>query len=123
VPNVVDTRKEGFLANGKGSSLAAGGINYNSLMALKAMNTLRELEERAEAAEWMPLGTFAVSTHEKDVEPSHVIQIAVSKDGIVSGTLHNIDTDRCQSVQGQVDMATCDSSRHLPASAVPCASG
>lgn len=63
-------------------------------------------DEQAAAAEWMPLGTFAVSTHEKDVEPSHVIQLAVSKEGIVSGTLHNIDTDQCQTVQGQVDKDT-----------------
>jgi len=63
-------------------------------------------DEQAAAIEWMPLGTFAVSTHEKDVEPSHVIQIAVSKEGIVSGTLYNIDTDQCQTVQGQVDKDT-----------------
>ena len=52
------------------------------------------------------MGTFAVSTHEKDVEPSHVVQLAVSKQGSVSGTLHNIDTDQCQTVQGQVDKET-----------------
>ena len=54
----------------------------------------------------MPLGTFAVSTNEQDVEPSHVVQLAVSKKGIVSGTLHNIDTDQCQTIQGQVDKDT-----------------
>lgn len=63
-------------------------------------------DEQAAAAEWLPLGTFAVSTNEKDVEPSHVIQLAVSKEGIVSGTLHNIDTDQCQTVQGQLDKDT-----------------
>jgi arylsulfatase len=30
----------------EGSSLSAGGINYNSLKARKAMNMLEELEER-----------------------------------------------------------------------------
>jgi len=35
-----------------------------------------------------------------------VIQLAVSKEGILSGTLHNIDTDQCQTVQGQVDKDT-----------------
>ena len=30
----------------EGSSLSAGGINYNSLKAMKAMNMLKELEER-----------------------------------------------------------------------------
>ena len=35
-----------------------------------------------------------------------MVQLAVSKEGIVSGTLHNIDTDQCQTVQGQVDKET-----------------
>ena len=52
--------------------------------------------------EWMPLGTFAVSTNEKDVEPSQVVQLAVNRDGIISGTLYNIDTDQAQAVQGQI---------------------
>ena len=30
----------------EGSSLSAGGINYKSLKAMKAMNMLKELEER-----------------------------------------------------------------------------
>jgi hypothetical protein len=63
-------------------------------------------DDQAAAAQWLPLGTFAVSTHEEDVEPSQVLQIAVSKEGIVSGTLYNIDTDQSQAVQGQVDKET-----------------
>ena len=65
-----------------------------------------ESDDQAASAEWLPLGTFAVSTNEKDIEPSHVIQLAVSRDGIVSGTLFNIDTDQAQAVQGQVDKTT-----------------
>jgi hypothetical protein len=65
-----------------------------------------ETDEQAAEAEWMPLGTFAVSTNEKDTEPSHVVQLAVSREGIVSGTLYNIDTDAAQAVQGQVDKQT-----------------
>jgi hypothetical protein len=65
-----------------------------------------ESDEQAATAEWLPLGTFAVSTNEKDVEPSHVVQLAVSREGIVSGTLFNIDTEQSQAVQGQVDKDT-----------------
>ena len=54
----------------------------------------------------MPLGTFAISTNEKDVEPTRVVQLAVNKDGIVSGTLFNTETDTSQSVQGKVDRET-----------------
>ncbi|MEZ6073588.1 MAG: hypothetical protein R3C10_25755 [Pirellulales bacterium] len=63
-------------------------------------------EEQAEESEWMPLGTFAVSAHEKEDEPSRVIQLAVNKDGIVSGTLYNTETDEAQTVLGQVDKET-----------------
>lgn len=63
-------------------------------------------EEEAKKAEWMPLGTFAVSAAEKDVEPTRIVQLAVSKEGIVSGTLYNTETDVTQSVQGKVDKDT-----------------
>ena len=63
-------------------------------------------EEEAAQADWLPLGTFAVASDEKDVDPSRVLQLAVSKDGIISGTLYNTVTDQAESVQGQVDKDT-----------------
>jgi len=39
-------------------------------------------------------------------QPTRVIQLAISKTGIVSGTVFNIKTDQAQSVQGQVDKNT-----------------
>ncbi len=60
-------------------------------------------EREAEQVEWLPLGTFAVSSSEKDVEPTRVIQLAVSKEGIISGTLYNTQTDQADTIQGQVD--------------------
>ena len=63
-------------------------------------------EEEAEQVEWLPLGTFAVSAGEKDVDPNRIVQLAVSKTGIISGTLYNTETDATQSVQGQVDKDT-----------------
>lgn len=65
-----------------------------------------ESEDQVEEVEWMPLGTFAVSTDEKDTDPTMVVQLAVSKAGIVSGTLFNIATDDAQTMQGQVDKET-----------------
>jgi hypothetical protein len=63
-------------------------------------------ETEAAAAEWLPLGTFALATDEKDVEPTRVVQLAVDKQGIVSGTLYNTQTDKAQTIQGQVDKQT-----------------
>jgi hypothetical protein len=65
-----------------------------------------ESEQQATETEWLPLGTFAVSMNEKDTQPSMTVQLAVNRDGIVSGTLYNIDTDQAQAVQGQVDRET-----------------
>jgi hypothetical protein len=63
-------------------------------------------QEEAENVEWMPLGTFAVSTSDKDVEPTRSLQLAVNKEGIISGTLYNSKTDQADSIQGQVDRQT-----------------
>ena len=63
-------------------------------------------QEEAEAAEWMPLGTFAVSSDESETDPNRVVQLAVDRTGVVSGTLYNIATDEAQTVLGQVDKET-----------------
>jgi hypothetical protein len=63
-------------------------------------------EAEAAKAEWLPLGTFGISASEKDTEPTRVIQLAVNKQGIVSGTFYNTQTDLAQSIQGQVDKQT-----------------
>lgn len=60
-------------------------------------------EAQADATEWMRLGTFAVSTSEDEGEPTRFIQLAVSREGIVSGTFFNTQTDVAQAVLGQVD--------------------
>ncbi|MBL8822096.1 MAG: mu-protocadherin- cell-suface protein, partial [Planctomycetia bacterium] len=63
-------------------------------------------EEQAAAVEWMPLGTFALSTSEKDTEPTRVLQLAVTKDGIIGGTWYNYQTEQSVSIQGKVDKDT-----------------
>ncbi|MDF1841147.1 MAG: hypothetical protein P1U77_06895 [Rubripirellula sp.] len=65
-----------------------------------------ETEEEAAEVEWMPLGTFAVSSDVDDKEPTRVIQLAVSQEGIISGTLYNSETEQADSIQGQVDKET-----------------
>ncbi|MAT70211.1 MAG: hypothetical protein CMJ58_11895 [Planctomycetaceae bacterium] len=63
-------------------------------------------QEEQDNAEWMPLGTFAVSADEKETEPSRIVQLAVNREGIVSGTLYNTETDDAQTLLGQVDKDT-----------------
>jgi hypothetical protein len=63
-------------------------------------------EEVAKEAEWMALGTFALATDEKDVDPKRIIQLAVNKQGIISGTMANTTTDEAKAIQGRVDKET-----------------
>jgi hypothetical protein len=56
--------------------------------------------------DWMPLGTFAVVTSEKDTDPTRILQLAVDRQGIISGTMHNSSTNQSYVVQGRVDKET-----------------
>lgn len=65
-----------------------------------------ESEEQAAQAEWLPLGTFALTTDKQDTEPNRILQLAVDKQGIVSGTMYNTQTEESQAIQGSVDKET-----------------
>lgn len=65
-----------------------------------------EDEDSAEQSEWLPLGTFALTTDADDVDPDRIIQLAVNKEGILSGTLYNQKTEETQAIQGRVDKQT-----------------
>jgi hypothetical protein len=61
--------------------------------------------EEAKKLEWMPLGVFAVSK-ENATDGHQLLQLAVSKDGIISGTYFNQDTKATHPIQGRVDRET-----------------
>lgn len=56
--------------------------------------------------QWLPLGTFALSEGESDTNPQRVIQLAVDKEGVVSGTMVNRSTNQVFPIQGRVDKDT-----------------
>ncbi len=56
--------------------------------------------------DWMALGTFAVETSPQDSSTTRVLQLAVDRQGIISGTMHNSSTNQSYVVQGQVDKQT-----------------
>jgi len=56
--------------------------------------------------EFLPIGTFAISTSANEKDPSRVIQLAVDKNGIVTGTMFNTETDKTFPVVGRVDKDT-----------------
>jgi hypothetical protein len=59
-------------------------------------------------SDWMPLGVFAIT---QDGEPSGpaptmYLQLQVSKDGIMTGTLQNLSTGDVQQIEGAVDKSS-----------------
>jgi hypothetical protein len=62
-------------------------------------------EQQAEEMEWLPLGVFALTA--EGVNASNMyLQLAVSKDGIISGTFYNETTGAVHPVEGMVDQKT-----------------
>jgi hypothetical protein len=56
--------------------------------------------------DWMPLGTFSMAVRADETEPDRVIQLAVNKAGIISGTVVNEKSGNVYAVQGRVDQDT-----------------
>src|SRR6185503_18322122 len=59
-----------------------------------------------QATDWLPLGTFTLSEGENDKDPSRVVQLAVDKDGNISGTMVNQKTNQTYPIEGRVDKET-----------------
>lgn len=76
----------------------AADIAYAGSETLQAAS-----EAEAEKIEWMPLGVFALATSEEDSNPQRLLQLAVSKDGLIGGTYYNSASDEGQPIEGKVD--------------------
>jgi hypothetical protein len=76
--------------------------------AYQAQQIATSIPEDAEPApeDWMPLGVFAITPADESaegVDPSLYLQLAVSKQGIISGSLQNTTADTVKEVEGMVD--------------------
>jgi hypothetical protein len=56
--------------------------------------------------DWMPLGTFSMAISTDESNPSRVLQLALSKQGLISGTVFNRNSGNTYTVQGRVDKDT-----------------
>jgi hypothetical protein len=86
----------------------------------QAVATAEEYAEQAEQiaasapdvapdkAEWMPLGVFALTPdgQKSGPEPTLFLQLAISKEGIIAGTLNNSATSQTQTIEGMADKKT-----------------
>jgi hypothetical protein len=64
--------------------------------------------EEPPAQDWMPLGVFAITSEGQSdsAQPSMYLQLAVSKQGVINGTVQNTATDTAQPIEGMVDKET-----------------
>ena len=88
-----------------GDQPVASAVDYAQQAAAIALST----PPAAPAAEdWMPLGVFAVTNDGQPTgaEPTMFLQLAVSKQGVLSGTWRNTSTDSAQEIEGMVDKET-----------------
>ncbi len=62
-------------------------------------------EVAADQAEWMPLGVFALTPdgQASGPDPTLYLQLAISKEGIINGTLNNTATNKTQTIEGMAD--------------------
>ena len=62
-------------------------------------------EVAPDQSEWMPLGVFALTPdgQASGPDPTLFLQLAISKEGIISGTLNNSATEKTQTIEGMAD--------------------
>jgi hypothetical protein len=93
-----------------GGQAAATPVQYAEqamTIAESGAQQLAALDAQPPAApvEWLTLGVYAITTVEGG-EPTRFVQLAVTKDGLISGTYYNTLTNGALSVQGAVDRST-----------------
>ncbi len=88
-----------------GDTLVGSPIEYAESAA--ALATIpADAIDRDPTGDWMALGTFAMVANGQEEDPSRSIQLAVDKNGIVSGTYFNRERDEAYAVTGRVDRDT-----------------
>ena len=76
--------------------------------AEQAQTIATSAPEPTDDAEWLPLGVFAITQDGQASGPAPTIflQLAVSKEGVIAGTVTNTETDDAQAIEGMVDKKT-----------------
>jgi hypothetical protein len=83
--------------------LAQAGVQaLTALAAQKSANAQNANAPPAGGPEWLPLGVFALCQDDKS-DPTMLMQLAATKDGLIGGTLKNVATDQMSNVAGKID--------------------
>ena len=83
----------------------ASAEEYYDEAATIAQNVPAISDAEAEQVEWLPLGVFAL-TQEGVNDSNLLLQLAVSKEGVIAGTLFNESTESSSPVEGMIDSQT-----------------
>ncbi len=83
----------------------ATGLDYYAQSRNLARSVPTLTQDQLANIEWLPLGVFSV-TRPGQAQPTELMQLAVSKDGILSGTLLNQQTGQARPLQGMVEQST-----------------
>jgi hypothetical protein len=90
-----------------------GSVYYGDQPVATAEEYAQQAEQIAESApeiapekaDWMPLGVFALTQDGQATgpDPTIFLQLAISKEGIINGTLNNSASNTTQTIEGMVD--------------------
>jgi hypothetical protein len=86
-----------------GDQKAATATQYAEQAETIANNVPEDVND--EKVEWMPLGVFAI-TEQGVAESGIMLQLAVSKEGIIAGTYYNEPANITRPLEGSVDQKT-----------------
>ncbi len=86
-----------------GEQPVATAEDYANQAAAIAAGAPQDLNPQA--SDWLPLGVFAVTQDREatGVSPTLFMQLAVNKDGVISGTFKNETTGEVQTLEGMID--------------------
>jgi len=85
-----------------GNQVATADVFYEQAESI-AGSVPRKVE--SDEVEWMPLGVFAIA-EESAADTGMLIQLAVSREGIIAGTFYDETTETSRPLEGMVDQET-----------------
>lgn len=81
--------------------------NGSSEVYAEQKETIQNAPQGSTSDEWMPLGVFALTRgSNSQTTPNIYLQLALNKEGLLSGTYYNTSTDAAYGAEGVVDQET-----------------
>jgi hypothetical protein len=98
---VADTSDQ--TADSQDQTAATTQPDFQAATALAAASTEDTQDDQAK---WFSLGMFALTKYDEDTPPTQTVQLAVNKEGVLSGVLYDLTKDTSTPIHGSVDKST-----------------